>query len=198
MKKMIWLTTIFVLLLVFVVPGVSALAINNIPSDVQPSLDKTKDVYGEFYAVQQFTSLKPNLNSVAMSIKNPNLKNKETIYFHLYDSEGQLTRTSTLNGLNVGDGAFVKFNFELIPDSLNQTYTFVITCPTAGSENLIALFYTDNKPDWIGQLAFEEEKVSGGISMVTYHKPASQFEVVKEIYSNWISRFLHLDSQKTK
>lgn len=197
MKKIIWLTSLFVLFMVFLLPGVLALGIKTLPSGVQPPLEKTKDIYGLFTVSQEFVSLRPNLTSIAMSIKNPNLKNKKAVTLSLYDEDKNLIRTATLNGLNIDDGAFVKFTFDTIPDSLNKKYTFSLIAPEAGPEDLLSVFYTDKKPAWIGQLKFGKEDVAGGISLVTFHKPQSKMEVVKEIYSNLISRLLPHRSQKS-
>ncbi len=197
MKKIIWITSIFILGMVFVLPAILALGIRVIPSDVQPSLNKTKDVYGLFTVTQEFTSLRPNMTSIGLSIKNPNLKNRKDVTLPLYNESGEIIRTSTLNGLNIDDGAFVKFTFDPITDSLNKKYSFTISAPFAGPEDLLALYCTDNKPSWIGQLIFDKEKVAGGLSMVTFHKPLSKAEVIKEIYSNLFSRLLLHRSQKS-
>lgn len=197
MKKIIWITSIFILGMVFVLPALLALGIRVIPAEVQPPLNKTKDVYGLFTVTQEFTSLRPNMTSIGMSIKNPNLKNRQDITLDLFDEGGQMIRTAKLNGLNIDDGAFVKFTFDPIPDSLNKKYSLTISAPSAGPEDLLALFYTDNKPSWIGRLKFDKEEVVGGLSMVTFHKPVSKIEVIKEIYSNLFSRLLFHHYQKS-
>lgn len=173
------------------------LGIKIIPSDVQPPLQYTQDVYQDLYISQEFTSLLPNLTDIGMSIKNPNLKDQNDITLSLYDQNGQLVRTSKLNGLNIGDGAFVKFQFSPIIDSLNQRYSFTIMSPSSYPEDLFELFYTDDKPSWIGQMQFNGKNVVGGLSFVTFHQPVSKIGLIKSIYSDFISRFLHLHSQKS-
>lgn len=197
MKKIIWITSIFILGMVFVLPALLALGIRVIPADVQPPLNKTRDIYGLFTVTQEFTSLRPNMTSIGLSIKNPNLKNRKDVTLDLFDSEGRKIRSATLNGLNIDDGAFVKFTFDPITDSQNRKFTFTISAPFAGPEDLLAAYYADKKPSWIGQLKFDKEEVGGGLSMVTFHKSIGKIEVIKEIYSNLFSRLLLHRYQKS-
>ena len=196
MKKLIWITTLSVLFLVFILPGLLALTIKYTPANVQPPNDKTINIYWIYEASQEFVSQESNLMGIGMTIKNPNLKNKKDVTLSVYDGEGQQLRSSTLNGGSIQDGSYVKFLFEPIEDSQDKEYKFTIANPSAGAEEVLSLFYTKHLPDWIGEMVFDDEIVEGGISFVTYHKPKSKWEVINGIYSNWLSRLLSLDSQK--
>lgn len=198
MKKLIWATTLIILFAVFVFPAVLALGIRYLPANIQPSLEGTKDVYRTFTVSQEFTSLESRLTGIGMSIKNPNLKNKKDITLNLYNTKGDLLRTAILNGSVIEDGSFVKFMFDPIQDSKNQIYTFVLSCPSAGPEEVLPIFYTVNKPSWMGKMMYTETEVIGGVSMVMFNKPESKLIVIKEIYTNWFSRLLPLNSQKSK
>lgn len=194
---MIWLTTAFILFITLLLPAFLALGLSYIPYGVQPPLDKTKDVFGGNYIKQTFTSQRENLAGVSMTIKNPNLKNKKDIYLHLYDKDNKQIRESKLNGLNIEDGSYVKFLFDPITDSKNKEFSFILISPDSNEEEVLPIFYTERKPDWIGQMQFEKEDHPGGVSFVTLHVPGSKLETIGEIYSNWLGRLLLHRSQKS-
>ncbi|MFH1971205.1 MAG: hypothetical protein ABIJ05_02345 [Patescibacteria group bacterium] len=190
MKKLIWITSFIVLTVVFAFPALLSLGLKYLPANIQPPLDKTKDVYGIFTVSQEFISLKPGLMSVGMSIKNPNLQNKENVFFNLYNDKKELIRAVKYSGANIEDGAFVKFMFDPILDSKNQIYSFEISSPNAGPEQVLPIFYSERNPSWIRQMMHGKEEVVGGVSLVTFHKPESKIKVIEEIYFNWFSRLL--------
>lgn len=192
MRKLFWLTTITVLFLVFVAPALLALGIKMVPAQDQPGYNPNQrlSIYGKREVSQKFISKEKNLTAVGTSIRNPNLKNKKEIILKLYDSEEKLVRTSVLNGEGVEDGAFIKFVFEPIADSLGKEYKFSLSTPQAGPEETIEVFYIKDAPEFITEYTYDEESYSGGLPLVTFHKPNSKREVIKDIYTSWLSRFL--------
>lgn len=193
MKKMIWFTTLSVIFSVLILPGLLALGVKYLPSGVQPPLHKTKDVYGERFISQEFTSFRSNLTGIAMTVKNPNLKNKKDVFLHVYDENSEVLRETKLNGANIEDGNFVKFLFNPISDSKGKAYKFIITSPESGEGEVLPIFYTDEKPVWSGLMMFEDnEGIEGSVSFVTLHKPESKLEVVSEIYSDLFSRLFRV------
>lgn len=169
-----------------------ASTINMIPYGVQPGYDYNErlPVYGEKQISQVFKSKEKNLVAIATSIRNPNLNNKREISLDLYDENHNLIRTSVLNGKNIEDGDFVKFIFPVITNSSNKKYTFTLSSPSAGPEETIEIFTID-PTEYILNYSYENEDYSGGIPMVTFHKPDSKWEIVKRVYSNLFSRLLH-------
>src|SRR5260370_36927719 len=105
---MIWLTSFFVLFLVFLVPGILASTLDIIPTGDQPGYNSNQrlSIYGERTVSQKFISDTNNLSAIGTSIRNPNLKNKKEIILNLYDTDKKLVRTSSLNGQNFQDGDF--------------------------------------------------------------------------------------------
>lgn len=190
MKKMIWLTTLSVFSLVIIIPTVFALALDLIPANDQPGYDSNKRlaIYGTRTVTQKFVSQESNLAAIGTSIRNPNLKNKKEITFNLYDLNNVLIRKSTINGQNLEDGDFIKFVFEPVDESLGKQYLFTISTPLASPEETIEVFYNDLPTDSILEFSYDEKTHPGGLPLVTFHKPNSKFEVVKEIYSNLFSR----------
>lgn len=196
MTKMIWLTTLVVAFLIFVVPGVLALTLDIIPAGDQPGFDSDRRlaIYGKRGVTQKFVSEEKNLTAIGTSIKNPNLKNKKEVLFNLYDEKGNLIRTSIVNGQNFQDGDFVKFVFQVVPDSSGKTYTFTIFSPEAGPEETIEVFYIKDDASFkspaenIIEYTYDKKSYSGGLPLVTFHKPESRWEVIKKIYSSWLSK----------
>lgn len=184
--------TIFVILsILFVVPAILAALIPMIPAADQPGFGHMGrvSVYGERTFTQYFVSKNKNLVSVATTIKNPNLNNKKEIFFKLYDESGNLLRSNTLNGFNISDGDFVKVIFDVIPDSMGKKYYFTLASPSAGEEEIIEIFLTD-ETDAILSYVYDEESHSGGAPIVTFHKPDSRLETVKLVYLNLFSKLL--------
>lgn len=198
MKKLIWFTTISILFLVFIAPAVLALGISLVPGDSQPGYnpDLRLSIYKDRDVTQRFISQDANLSAIGTSIRNPNLKNKQDIILALFDDRMNLLRTVTINGQNVEDGSLVKFVFDPIPDSNDETYIFTLASPDAGPEETIEVFVVD-MPGWIQQYTYDQKVYPGGLPMVLYFKPVSKFAVIKDIYSNLFSRLLHLNFQKT-
>lgn len=202
MKKLIWFTVFTVLFLVFVLPGILALAVDMIPFNDQPgySIEEKTSVYGKGVISQKFTSQESNLTAIGISLGNPNLKNKKTIILSLYERENVI-RTSAISGLNLEDGDFVKFVFPVLTDSKGRSYSFTITSPLAGQEEVVYTFRAREVPSWIGELRFNdgerEDKLPGALPFVTFHKPINKWQIVKEVYSSWLSRLLPLGSRKT-
>ena len=190
MKKMIWFTVLAVLFSVFILPGILALGIRYIPYDIQPPLEGVKDIYGQFTISQEFISQEAQLAGIGMTIKNPNLKNKKEFFLNLYDDKGQMLREITYSGANVEDGSYLKFLFDPIADSKGKVYNITLSNPSADEEEVLGVFYTLNKPDWIGRMSFNSEEQEGGISLVTFHKPLTKLGVIKTIYISWLYRLL--------
>ncbi len=196
---MIWFTTASVLFVIFIFPAIMALTIKMIPAKDQPGYGpKRISVYGIKELSQKFVSLEKNLTAIGTTVKNPNLKNKKEVILDLYDVSGNLVRTSILNGFNIGDGDFVKFVFDVIPDSVNKEYRLRLSSPTAGADEIVEVFLMDNPTPEIIEYTFAEETYQGGIPLVTFHKPENKWEVIRRIYSSWLSRLLFPRSQKTK
>ena len=191
MKKMIWFTTISILFVLFIVPGIMASAIKMIPAGDQPGYGPRRlSIYGIGELSQKFISKEKNLTAIGTTVKNPNLKNKKEVILNLFDENHNLLRKSVLNGFNIGDGDFVKFVFEVVPDSLDKEYSFTLSSPTAAADEIIEVFLIDGPANGIIEYTFGEETHEGGIPLVTFHKPDSQWEVIRGVYSNWLSKLL--------
>lgn len=197
MKKMIWLTTLSILFLLFIAPGILVSALDMIPANDQPGYDSNKrlSIYGEKQISQKFISRDKNLTAIGTSIRNPNLKNQKEIVLNLYDKDKNLIRSSILSGKNIEDGDFVKFVFQSVPDSNGKEYSFSLSSSDAGTEETIEVFIIEPTADIIDYF-YEDETHLGGIPIVTFHKPDSKLEIVIGVYSNWLSRLLSLDFQK--
>jgi len=190
-KKMIWFTTISILFVLFIVPGIMASAIKMIPAGDQPGYGPRRlSIYGIGELSQKFISKEKNLTAIGTTVKNPNLKNKKEVILNLYDANNNLIRKSILNGFNIGDGDFVKFVFEVVPDSLDKEYSFTLSSPTAAADEIIEVFLIDGPANGIIEYTFGEETHESGIPLVTFHKPDSQWEVIRGVYSNWLSKLL--------
>lgn len=198
MNKFSMFTITVILFLILILPALMASLIKMVPAGDQPGYGSmgTVSIYSERVFKQVFLSKQKNLTAVATTIKNPNLNNKKDIIFSLYDSNNNLIRSVILNGFNIGDGDFVKIVFDVIPDSINKEYSFTLSSPTAGEEEVIVLFLTEST-DSILEYRYDEESHLGGAPIVTYHRPDSRLETIKLIYLNLLSKFLSLNFRTT-
>lgn len=200
MKKMIWLTTVFVLGLVFIVPVIFSMGLKMIPVNTQPGFnyDVRLPIYRDRVFVQKFTAKENDLTAIGMSIRNPNLKNKAGIIFSLQNIDGSLVRSVAISGMNLEDGSYTKFIFNPIPDSRGKEYIFTISSPDAGPEETIELFIIGkDSPSGIIDYSYIGKTYEGGTSLVQYVKPVNKVMTIKEVYSNLISRLLPPHSQKS-
>lgn len=198
-KKLVWLATLSVMFVLFVVPALLALVLKMIPASDQPgyNYDRRLSVYGKREIAQEFVAQGNNLTAVATSIRNPNLKNKKEVVFNLYGQDGDLLRTSILNGLNIEDGDFVKFIFAPIADSSGKKYKFTLASPEAGAGETLEVFILNEPTPEILEYSYEEKTYPGGVPMVSFYKPASRFQTVRQVYANLLARLLHSRSQKS-
>lgn len=184
--KNIYLLIGIIILGVLMLPGILALGIRLVPSGFQPSLDFTQKVYKEVSIVQTFTATSNQLSGIGVSIKNPNLINKENIFLSLYQGD-VLLRQVTLNGRSIDDGNFVKFIFSPISDSKGGDYRAVFTAPDPTSGEALEIFLTKNvigEPVVVGQ-----EKRLERLSDVIFYRPANLFAVSLDIYGGWLRKF---------
>lgn len=185
MNKLIWVTTASILFLVFIVPGILALFIKMVPYNDQPGydVDHRLSVYFTHKVSQKFTSQEDNLAAIGITLGNPNLKNKKEVKLDLF-SEDTLVRTSSLSGLNIPDGGYVRFEFNPVTDSKGKEYVFTIQSPDAGEVDVIYVYHTKNVLEWMGEIRFNEEVFEEGkLPFVTYHKPKSKLEIIRKVYS---------------
>lgn len=124
MKKFL----IIFLIIFFTLPGMLGFLIKDIPAFSQNSLDGTEKIYSGRKVSQEFRSDKNNLSIIGVSIKNPNLRDKNNLDMQIY-SNGSLVKTVTINGANIGDGAFIKFKFDPIIDSKDKSYLITFLSP---------------------------------------------------------------------
>lgn len=200
MKKMIWLTIIVVLGMVLVVPAILSLGLSMIPANTQPGYnpDIRLAIYSDIQLTQRFISKTDNLTAIGLSIRNPNLKNKSAVIFNLYDAGGTLVRNINISGQNLEDGSFIKFIFPPISGSLGKEFSFSLSTPGAGAEEIIAVFIINpDEKSGITEYSYTGETHAGGTPIVQYGKPTSRLKTVVSVYANWLSRFLLHRSQKS-
>lgn len=190
MKKMIWITSLIVLFATLILPGILVVFVKFLPSGAQPPLGNTIGVYEKNEIVQQFISTKDNLSGIAMTIKNPDFRNKQNIYLTVYDENSIQVAQSKLNGANIADGDFVKFVFDPIGSSLNKKYKFVLSSPDSNNSDQFPVFFTDTSAPWANGLSYLGEDVQGSVSFITLHVPTSKISLIGGMYSNLFGRFL--------
>lgn len=182
--KLVIFTTIFTLILVFLLPAILTLGVRNIPAADQPPLNGTEKIYGSQLITQTFVSTDDNLSGIGLTFKNPNLVNKENLNFIL---EGEnVTRSLIINGGSIPDGGFIKFLFKPINNSEGKQFSFTLAAQNATDDKALEVFYSPAAPN-SGILAISDKEASGSsISFVTFHKVNNKLELVGEVYSHWL------------
>ncbi len=181
-------TTILVLVLVMLIPIVLTLGIQYLPGEIQPSLVSTQKIYGTQTIYQSFISPEDNFSGVGVSLKNPNLENKEDVVVKIYDDKNNLLRSSILNGKTIDDGKFVKFLFEPIQHSKDQKFVWSIAASNAPFEKALEVFLTRDNPSWILDLKLNDQLSEEDLSFVTLHKVSSFKQLMVLVYSNWLRK----------
>jgi len=190
MSRLAFLSTIFVLILVFVIPIILTFAIRFIPNDTQPSLGDTKKIYGKYVLSQSFISLKDNLSGIGISIKNPNFANKKNTYVNIYDENHQSLRSVVLNGQNIADGKFVKIMFAPINNSSGKKYSWTIASAESIFDDALEVFLTKDKPSWSLDFKVNDELDNETLSYITLHKVTKPTEVINRVLSGGVNKLL--------
>lgn len=186
--KLAVFTIILVFLLIIVTPILLTFGIKYLPGQIQPSLGSTQKIYGNQTIFQSFMSPKDNLAGIGVSLKNPNLENKEDVVVNIYDDNRNLIRSATLNGKTIDDGKFVKFLFEPIQYSKDQKFVWSISAKNAPLEKALEVFLTKENPSWILDLRINDKSSDEDLSFVTLHKVSSWKEIIILVYSNLASK----------
>lgn len=190
MSKLVIFTTIFVFMLITLLPISLTFGIKFIPGGIQPSLGNTKSIYEQFTLSQSFISPKDNLAGIGVSIKNPNFANKKQAFVNIYDSDNRVIRSATLNGQNIADGKFVKIFFDPIYDSGSKKFTWSIASPTSNFDDALQIFLTKNKPEWSLDFKVGEKLTEESLSYVTLHRPKNLTEVAVKVLSSLVNRLV--------
>lgn len=188
-SKLVIISVIFVLLMLFVMPLTLLITINSISYSDQPSLDLIYELYGSRVIKQEFTSTGNFLNGIGMSIKNPNLVNKKQIEMKIYRN-GVLERTSILNGFNIPDGAFVKFNFPAIESSKDVKFEIILSSPESNEKESLGIFLTKNGNTQLGNLESDKKIIDGKIALISYYRVSSKLGLIRYVFRTFVLRFL--------
>lgn len=182
------ITLLILILLLVIIPAVLTFGITYIPSLPQPSLVATQKIDERETLSQTFVEKNNNLAEVAITLKNPDFKNKQDIILSLYDNTGALLRTVTRNGSSVTDGDFVKFQFAPITNSANQSYTFTLTAPKVDINNALESY---TSPDSVpGEVMKIDDKVAtGSASFATFYRIPNRLFVLRTVVVGVLNKF---------
>lgn len=186
MKPVIGIIVMFVFL-VLILPAVLSLGIREIPGDSQPSLDYTGKVIKGVVPTQFFVSRYNNLSGLGMTIKNPNLANKEDLTLKVFLEEREI-RSVTINGRNIPGGDFIKFRFTPVENSKGKMFSFSLSTPSVENQDSFELYYSRNILPDNQKLIINESEVQGGVSFVSFYQPGGKLSLMQSIYSEWLGR----------
>ncbi len=189
MKKLIILSSIFVLFLLVVIPVLLTFSIRTIPGGVQPSLGNTQKIYGDFTLSQAFVSPEDNLTGIGVSIKNPNFANKKNTQVEILDENNNILRKVTLNGQNIADGNFVKIIFDPITSARDKKFIWFTSSKESTFDDALEIFLTKDKPTWSLDLQVNGKIQQDTLSYVTLHKSGSPTAVLKTVFRGWLDKF---------
>lgn len=166
-------TVVFVLFILLLAPALLAFGLREIPFQGQGALTNRHKIYGDIVARQEFTSNKPNLSAIAVTIRNFNLINKKDMTLSVI-SDGKVIRQATVNGASIPDGALVKFKFDPISDSSGKKYILTMASLASTSAEAFELYFgEDNK----------------SIALSDYYQASSKIELIGDIYKSFLMRF---------
>jgi len=188
MLRINWLWVIGLMLFIVLTPGLVGLVIRAIPSGFQPSSDGTIKVYGS-HTVSQEVWPGEYFSGIALSIKNPNLINKDDLIVEV-EQGGEVLRQVTLTGGGIEDGNYVKIRWPAITGSAGKSYTINFLAPAAIDSEALSLVTTDHKTDELGRLIIADEPaVDQGLALVTFSQPKNPLAISGYIYQSLTARF---------
>ncbi len=203
--------------LVILFPALLSLGIRIIPGQMQPSLGTTERIYSTSVVTETFTASRNNLNGIGLSLKNPNYQNKQNVVVSLFSEEGELLGESTVNGVSIPDGDFIKFIFKPVEESRGKNFVFVLSSVWSQDSDATEVFYaneqvtnsqkllngkipclsksSDPKVSMIDPknnpgctLLLLENSKKANVSYVTFYKSTNPFLAIQEIYLGWWDR----------
>lgn len=188
MKKTI-ATTVLIVIMVFVVPGVMSVAIESLPANSQPPFTTSQRVFRDEVINQKFVSDAENISAIGLSLKNPNLKEQTDVVLKVYDEKGVLLRESSINGKYISDGGFIKFKFFPIEQSKNSNFSFSLTSSMPLSDHNLEIFLTEENGSGSGLEINQKVVDHKNISYVVFEKVLDRKGVLIDTYKNWWNKF---------
>lgn len=182
--------TIIIAGAILLAPLFLGMGVRYVPLNIQPSLEQTEKIYGRMVVSQSVKVPANNFSVIGASIKNPNLANKEDLILNVYDNDGRLVRTSTINGKVIPDGNFLKFIFSPIKDSQNKNYQIAFSSPASSKETAFEVFLTNQKQEQLGELTLNGKVIPGEMSLVSFSKPSNPLVTSMDIYKEWFNKFI--------
>jgi len=186
-KKYLTLYSLSFAAVVVLLPFFSALLINYVSYDTQPSLDKTQNLSQKITIRQSFIAKDNSLKSIGMSIKNPVYANKSDVFISVYNKDNSKIVSSKLSGVNIADGNFVKFVFPTTLLEVGEKYYFDLSSPSTSEETPYGVYISDNSlfENHIRNKVEDE----GAVSYVIFYEPDSQLGLATDIYKKVLLRF---------
>lgn len=184
--KITYIVALIIIFSVIFLPAVLLFGIKEFSYNPQPSLDATQRIFGDVLVSQTFISRDNNLSDIGMSIKNPNLRNKENIMLALYEN-GLEKRRVVVNGRNIGDGDFVKFKFTPLGGSKDKEYVYTLSAPGVFESESLEVFHTGKSSPGFN-MTVDNKTIEGSISSVSFYQPENIFSLIGKVYLEWINK----------
>lgn len=204
---------------IFLLPALLSLGIRVIPGQVQPSLGATERIYSTTVVAEVFTATRDNLGGIGLSLKNPNLQNKQNVVISVFGEDGQFLGESIVNGASIPDGDFIKFLFKPIGNAAGKRFVFILSSVWSTEDNAVEAFYSNDPVK--EKVKLPGEKVpclsntgdlkillvdpngmqnctplvvrnnhKADVSFAPFYKTANPYLIMKEIYIGWLNKFL--------
>lgn len=161
------------LIIILIIPAVTLLSLRKEIGLKQTDEGKVLFFYDDQYYHFNFISLKENLNSVVIKLKNISIRNSKPVYFNLLENQ-ETVKQIRINGSNIGDSSMIRFAFDEIKNSKKIKYTVIINSPETEKEEALGI-HTDaaNQP-----------------VIITYHTPSSRLQLISDVYRNFATKLL--------
>jgi len=190
-KKQWWFCSLLILtLLVFSLFFLALFGVRNIPDLKQSRGEILSRIWGENIVGQTIIPGHNNFNILVVNLKNPALKNKKPLIFHLREEETESDlRTIKLNGLNIGDPSSIRLQFDPITDSLGKQYYFFFESRASTHEEPIEVYHHDEDVYKNGQMIINGQPKEGDLQFVSYYRALSKKVLIKSFFFQFWERF---------
>jgi len=125
---------------------------------------------------QSFISDRNNLNSVSMFLKNPGLKNHDSILIEVQDNHYNTIQKLETSGVSIGDPSWIKLKFPPINSQKGDTFYIKVTSNAKHDNDLYIYGNQENK----------------SLNFKTTYKSANLSSSLKENLDFQKEKFIHL------
>lgn len=174
---------VYIFLCVLILVAATLFGVRRIADAGQLEHDQEVPVYADHPVSQPVAFSHNGANVVVIFLKNIALRNRQPFIFTL-SLDGRVVREININGTNIGDGDNVRFQFDPISGSLNQTYLITLSSPMSQYSDAVGVGYSSPHKSIAYQLYFSPQSKTESLTSLFVHMRSL---VSPQLFLSWVS-----------